>query len=222
MSGLGALISRDVRLAWRAGGGAAQGVAFFALVILIFAFAVGADRALLGRLAAPILWAAALLAALASIDRLFQSDAEDGALDVMIETTPLLSAAVAAKALSHWLTTGLPLLAATPLLGLLLNMPAAGYAPTLITLGLGTPGLSLIAALVGALTLSLRRSALLSAMLAAPLFTPILIFGVGAAQAGIDGAAHWPSDLLLLGAATLSALAVAPLAGAAALRFNLS
>lgn len=222
MSGAAATIARDVVVAYRAGGGAFSGAVFFALVAVLFAFAVGADRPLLARLAAPILWTAALLATLVSLDRLFQADAEDGALDVLVETSDSLALAVAAKAAAHWLTTAAPLLLVAPLLGVLLNLPRAGFAPLLLSLAIGTPGLSLVGALAAALTLSLKRAGVLAALLAAPLFTPVLIFGVGAAEAGAAGAGNYGAILMLQGAATLFALAVAPLAGAAAIRSNLS
>ena len=222
MSGFFAIIRRDTALAMRSGGGAPLGVVFFALVILIFAFAVGADRTLISRLAAPIVWTAALLAALVSLDRIFQADVEDGALDILIETGDELAFVVLAKAIAHWLTAAAPLLLATPVLALLLNLPAEGFAPLLASLLIGTPGLSLIGTLSAALTLSLRRGGVLAAVLAAPLFAPILIFGAGAAEAGISGAEAYPSTLMLVGAATLFSLIVAPLAGASAIRFNLS
>lgn len=222
MKGFFALIARDVTLSLRAGGGAGLGIAFFALVALIFAFAVGADRALIARLAAPVVWTAALLATLVSLDRIFQADAEDGALDIMLETSESLALAVLAKAIAHWLTAALPLLLATPLIALLLNLPAAGYGPLLASLAIGTPALSLIGVLAAALTLSLKRSGVLAAVLAAPLLAPILIFGTGAADAGLAGSATFPAVLMLQGAATLFAVIIAPLAAAAAIRFNLS
>lgn len=221
MSAALALLDRDIRIAFRAGGGGLFGAVFFALVAVLFAFAVGADRALLARLAAPILWTAALLATLVTLDRLFQADAEDGALDVMVETSDSLALAVAAKAAAHWLTTTAPLLVAAPVLALLLNLPRDGYAPLLLSLAIGTPGLSLIGTLAAALTLSLKRAGVLAALLATPLFAPILIFGVAAADSGADGAARTGAALLLLSAATFFAAALAPLAGAAALRAHL-
>ncbi|MBY0423130.1 MAG: heme exporter protein CcmB, partial [Parvularculaceae bacterium] len=162
-----------------------------------------------------------LLASLVTLDRLFQADAEDGALDVLVETSDSLALAVAAKAAAHWIATAAPLLVATPLLALLLNLPREGYLPLLLSLAIGTPGLSLIGALAAALTLSLKRSGVLAALLAAPLLAPILIFGVAAAEAGAEGAARFSAALLLLAAATFFAAALAPLAGAAALRANL-
>lgn len=222
MRGVLALIRRDVTLALRAGGGASLGVAFFALVALVFAFAVGAERDTIARLAAPVLWSAALLATLVSLDRIFHADAEDGALDILVETSDSLALAVIAKAAAHWLTAALPLILAAPILALLLNLPREGYGPLLASLAIGTPGLSLISALAAALTLSLKRSGVLAAVLAMPLFAPILIFGAGAAEAGLSGAPSFPAILMLEGAATLFAFIVAPLAGAAAIRFNLS
>lgn len=222
MNGFFAIIERDVTLAFRAGGGAPLGIAFFSLVALIFAFAVGADRALIGSLAAPILWTAALLAALVSLDRIFQADAEDGALDVMVETSESLALAVLAKAIAHWLTSALPLLLATPIIALLLNLPAHGYGPLIVSLTAGTPALSLIGVLAAALTLSLKRSGVLAAVLAGPLLAPVLIFGAGAAQMGLDRSPGFPAALMLLGAATLFSVIVAPLAAAAAIRFNLT
>lgn len=222
MSAFLAHIDRDIRIAYRAGGGALLGAMFFALVAVVFAFSVGADRARLAGLAAPIVWTAALLATLVSLDRLFQADAEDGALEIMVETADSLALAVLAKSIAHWLTAAAPLIAATPLLALLLNLPQAGLGPLMVSLAIGTPGLSLIGALSAALTLSLKRAGFLAALLAAPLYTPVLIFGVGAANAGATAADNYGAILMLLGAATLFSLAVAPLAGAAAIRSNLA
>lgn len=217
-----ALVDRDVRIAYRAGGGALLGALFFALVVVVFAFAIGADRKVLAGLAAPVLWSGALLATLVSLDRLFQADAEDGALDVMVETSDSLALAFLAKAAAHWLCSSAPLLLATPALALLLSLPSGALGPLLLSLLIGTPGLSLIGALCAALTLSLKRAGVLAALLAAPLFTPLLIFGVGAAKAGAAGDGAASAVFMLLGAATLFSLAVAPLAGAAAIRSNLA
>lgn len=219
MSAFAAIVSRDVALAFRAGGGAVQGVLFFAIAALIFAFAIGPDTALLSRLAGPVLWACALLATLATLERIFQADAEDGALDIMVETADPLELVFLAKALAHWLTTSLPLIAAAPLLAVMFNLPAEGFAPLIASLLVGTPALSLTGALGGALGLSLRRGGVLIAVLVAPLYAPALIFGVAAAEAGAPAAL--PS-LMFLGAVTLFSLVVAPLAGAAAIRLNMS
>ncbi|MBI1366407.1 MAG: heme exporter protein CcmB [Alphaproteobacteria bacterium] len=217
-----AIILRDVTLGFRAGGGATQAAMFFALVSLVFALAIGPEPARLSALAAPILWAGALLSALVSLDRIFQSDYEDGTLDVLVETADLLELRVLAKAAAHWLSSLLPLIVAVPLFALLLNLPVEGYWPLLASLLVGTPALSLIGALAAALTLALRRASILVSILAAPLYAPALIFGVGAAEAGAAGAPSFVPTLLLVAASSLFALVFAPLAGAAAIRFNMS
>lgn len=214
MRAVTAILIRDLALGFRAGGGAAQTALFFALVALVFALAIGPDRAAMARFAAPILWAAALLSALVSLDRVFQADFEDGSLDVIVASAELLEARVAAKALAHWLSSIAPLLVAAPAVALLLNLPGDQYGPLLLSLLIGTPALSLIGAVGAALTLSLRRAGVLIAILATPLYAPTLIFGVAAA--GGDGTAF-----LLLAAATLFAAAIGPLAAAAAIRFNM-
>lgn len=215
MTRFAGLVARDVRLALRSGG-AAQPAVFFALSILIFALAVGPDRARLADLAAPALWASATLAALMSLERLFQADFEDGSLETIAETVSPLLVAMLAKATAHWLTTGLPLLLATPALGLLLNLPADRFGPLALSLAIGTPALSLIGMAGAALTVALRRASLLIAVLAAPSYAPVLIFGVGAAADGAGSPA-----MLLLAATGLIALLVGPLAAAAAIRLNL-
>lgn len=215
MNLLRALIHRDVRLAWRAGGGAGLGVAFFILASLLFAFAVGAERSLLSRLAPPIIWTAMLLSALIGLDRIFETDAEDGGLDDLAQAAPSLSFIVLAKAAAYFLTAGAPILIAAPAMALLLNLPSESFSALMASLLIGAPGLCLMATLCAALTFGLRRADALAFLLAAPLLTPFLIFGVGAAA--IDGV----SERMLLAAATLFALILTPLAGAAALRFNL-
>lgn len=217
MNGFAALIARDISLALRAGGGAAHSIVFFALVVLIFSLAVGPDVKILAAIAAPILWASALLASLVSLDRIFQSDFEDGSLDLIVETAEILELAVLAKAVAHWVTACLPLIVAAPLLAVLVNLPDGALAPLMLSLVAGTPALSLIGAFAAAVALAMRRAGVLMAILAAPLYAPALIFGVGAAQAA-PGA---NSPLLLLTAISLFSMIFAPLAGAAALRLNL-
>lgn len=220
MNGLVATLTRDLRLAFRAGGGALNGVVFFALTVLIFALAVGPDRARLSAAAAPILWTAATLAAMLSFDRIFQSDFEDGSLDALLETSDMLSLVALAKAAAHWISTLLPLIAATPVLGLLLGLPAEAYAPLVVSLLVGTPALSLFGALASALALPLRRAAMLMTILTAPLLTPAIIFGVSAANAGAAGDPLFGPSLMILGAVTLFSCVALPLAAAAAIRFN--
>lgn len=221
MTAFNAIMMRDIVLGFRAGGGAFLTTIFFAIVVLVFAFAVGPDRALMSMIAAPVLWAAALLSTLVSFDRIFQTDFEDGTLDVIVETADLLEVRILAKAAAHWVTSCLPLIIITPLLALLLSLPSGTWAPLIISLIIGTPALSLIGTLVAGLTVSLRRVNILITILAMPLFTPALIFGVGAGRtSGFSDPAFAPA-LLLLGACVLISLIMAPLAGAAAIRANL-
>jgi heme exporter protein B len=220
MSALGAIIARDIRLAFRAGGGAAQGVTFFALTGVLFALAVGPDIALISKIAAPVLWTGALLATQISLDQIWRADREDGSLDVLVETSDMLALTALAKAFAHWVATALPLIVATPILGVMLNLPAQAYAPLAISLAIGTPGLSLIGCIAGALVVSLPRAHLLIAIIVSPLYVPILIFGSGAAMSGA-GAPQYGANLMLLGATVLFAAILSPLASAAALRSNL-
>lgn len=220
MKKLLAILMRDSRLALRAGGGAGNTVMFFALTIVIFALAVGPDRAQLSANAAAVLWTAATLAAMLSFDRIFQADFEDGSLDTLIETTQTLSLVALTKAAAHWLTTLAPLILATPVLGLLLGLPDAAYGPLILSLLIGTPALSLLGAFASALALSLRRASMLMTILTAPLLTPALIFGVGAAKAGASGDPLYLPAMMILTAVSLSSCVVLPLATAAAIRFN--
>jgi len=220
MSAFAAIVARDLRLAFRAGGGAVQAVMFFALTIIIFALAAGPDRARLAALAVPAIWTGALLAAMLSFDRLFQEDQEDGALDALLETADPLALTVIAKAVAHWLSTLLPLIAASPLLALLLNLPGEAFGPLVLSLAAGTPALSLLGALASAITLSLKRASVLMTILTAPLLTPVVIFGVAAANSGADGDPRFGPTLMILAAFSLFACVFAPLAAAAAIRFN--
>jgi heme exporter protein B len=220
LNALAAIVARDVKLAFRAGGGAVQAVMFFALTIVIFALAAGPDRPRLIALSIPAIWTGATLAAMLSFDRLFQDDHEDGSLDAIMETVDPLAAAVAAKALAHWLSTLLPLILAAPVLALLLGLPGDAYGPLMLSLLLGTPALSLLGALASALTLALKRASVLMTVLTAPLLTPAVIFGVGATEAGAGGDPRYGAILMILAAISLFACVLAPLAAAAAIRFN--
>ena len=222
MNALLAIAARDITLSFRTGGGSLHSVTFFALASLVFALAFGPAPALLARLAAPILWAIALLSALISLDRLFEADFEDGSLDAIVETADPLELSVLAKALAHWVAAGLPVVVATPPIALLLNLPAEGYAPLVLSLLIGTPALSLIGAVGAAVAVGLRRASVLVAILTAPLLAPTLIFGVAAAEAGAAGGAQYVPSLLLLGAVTLFSALIGPLAAAAAIRLNIS
>lgn len=215
-----ALLVRDLQLALRAGGGFGLGLAFFLIVVVLVPFSVGPAPDLLARIAAGALWLGALLACLLSLDRLLAVDWEDGALD-LLATSPLpLEGVVAIKAVAHWITTGLPLVLVAPVLGVLLNLPAAGYGPLVVSLALGTPALSMIGAFGAALTVGLKRGGLLLSLLVLPLYVPTLIFGAEAARRGAAGL-ETTTPLLLLAGITGCVLALMPFAAAAVLRVNL-
>lgn len=217
MSGFAALLTRDLRLAFRQGGDVANVVAFFALAVILFPFGVGPDPDLLARIAAGVLWVTALLAALLSLERLFDADFQDGSLEALALMPVPLEIQVLAKCVAHWLTTGLPLTIIAPLLALVLHFDAAGYPALIAALLLGTPVLSLIGAIGAALTLGARRAGVLLSLLVLPLYVPVLIFGVAASEAAALGLESRP-HLLLLAALLAGSLALAPWAAAAALR----
>ena len=211
------LVARDLRLALRQGSDATIAVMFFVLCVVLFPFGVGPEPNILARIAAGVIWVAALLASLLSLERLFQTDYEDGSLELLSLSPLPLEAAVLAKTLAHWLVTGVPLIVAAPLLAVLLNMDAQGFGVLVLTLTLGTPILSLIGAIGAALTLGARRGGVLLSLLILPLYIPVLIFGSGAIDAAINGLTPRP-HLLLLAGILAAALPLAPWAGAAALR----
>lgn len=215
-----ALLTRDLMLAFRAGGGFGLGLAFFLIVTVLVPFGVGPQSDLLTRIAPGILWLGALLACLLSLDRLLALDWEDGTLD-LLATSPLpLEAALSVKALAHWLTTGLPLVLVSPVLGILLNLPGQGYLWLVLSLALGTPALSVIGTFGAALTVGIKRGGLLMSLLVLPLYIPTLIFGAEAARRGAQGMDP-ATPLLMLAGISAGVIAVMPFASAAALRVNL-
>lgn len=213
-----ALFLRDVRLGLRSGGGALIGLVFFLAVVTIVPFAIGPDLNLLSRIGPAVLWIAALLATLMGLDRLFQADAEDGALDLMRMGERPLELTVAIKCLAHWTATCLPLVIAAPLFGLMLAMPPKALGTTALTLAIGTPALTFIGAIGAALTATLRRGGLLAAILVLPLCIPVLIFGVAASAAATGGTVPFATPLMILAALTLFSMVIAPIAAAAAIR----
>lgn len=221
MKAFTALLLRDMRIAVRAGGGALMGALFFLIVVTMVPFAVGPDLALLQRIGPAILWLGALLASLLALDRLFTSDYEDGSLDLLIGGTLPLEIAVGAKAVAHWLTTGLPLVVISPLLALMLNVELSAMGAITLTLLIGTPALTFIGVIGAALSVTLRRGGLLLAVLVLPLTVPVLIFGVAAANAAIAGAALGGPAFTILCALTLASVVIGPFAAAAALRHGL-
>ena len=221
MSAAFSLLARDVKLSWREGGAIGTALGFYLVVVAITPLGLGPDLNLLARIASGILWVALLLAALLSLGRLFETDLEDGSLEVLA-TGPLpLEAIAAAKSLAHWLTTGVPLTVLAPLLGLLLNLEPEAYGVVVTTMLVGTPAISFLGSVGAALTLRARRGGLLLALLMLPLFVPTLIFGIEAVRSASLDSAAFPPSFLILCAISLASLVLAPLAAAAALRFQL-
>jgi heme exporter protein B len=215
-----ALLFRDLRLALRSGGGFGLGLAFFLILAVLVPLGVGAEGAILGRIAPGILWVGALLACLLSLDRIFALDHEDGSLDLLATSPIPLEGVVAMKALAHWLVTGLPLTFLAPGLGVLLNLAPSAYGWLVLSLLLGTPTLSIVGTFGAALTVGIRRGGLLLSLLVLPLYVPTLIFGAEVVRRGAEGMAL-ATPLALLAAISLGVAALLPFAAAAALRVNL-
>ncbi len=217
---MSALLRRELALALAAGGGAAQGLVFFLIVVLLVPFGLGPEPAALAPAAPGTLWIAALLACLVTLDRLFQTDFEDGSLEALALSPVPLEGVVAAKGAAHWLTTGLPLTVIAPLLGLTLHLPAPAYPWLVAALAAGTPALSLAGTVGAALTLGLRRGGLLTGVLTLPLYIPTLIFGARTVVAAAEGQPALPA-LALTAAVSLFVLAAAPFAAAQILRIQM-
>jgi heme exporter protein B len=216
-----ALLTRDMRLAVRVGGGAFMGALFYLIVICLIPFAIGPDLKLLSRIGPAVLWLGALLASLLALDRLLAVDHEDGSLDLLMMGTLPLELAIAAKAIAHWVTTALPLIVITPVLGLMLNVELSSMGWVALTLLAGTPALTFIGLIGAALSVALRRGGLLLAVLVLPLTIPVLIFGVAAANAAITGPAQFGPPFTILCALSLASFVLGPIAAAAALRQGL-
>ena len=215
-----ALLLRDLRLATRAGGGFGLGVAFFLILSALVPFGIGPDRGALAIVAPGILWVGALLSCLLSLDRIFALDHEDGSLDLLATAPMPLEGTVAVKALAHWITTGLPLILAAPVFGILLQLPTRAMPMLIVSLLIGTPALSMLGAFGAAVTVGLRRGGLLLSLLVLPLYIPTLIFGAEITRRGTVGQ-DATTPLVFLGGVTLMVLALMPFAAAAALRVNL-
>ena len=220
MSPFVTLLLRDIRLAARSGGSAVLALSFFALVATLVPLGVGADLHLLARVAGGILWVAAVLAALLSLDRLFQGDFEDGSLDVIALSPLPLELTALAKITAHWLSTGLPLTLLSPLLALLFNLPPQPTLILFVSLLIGTPAVSAVGAIGASLTLSLKRGGLILPLIILPLLSPAVIFGAGAVSLVLDqlGAQN---ALGLLAAFAFAAVLLSPFAAAASVRLNL-
>ncbi|MGE5505294.1 MAG: heme exporter protein CcmB [Actinomycetota bacterium] len=217
MSRFAEIVRRDLRLALRQGSDSIMVVTFFVLTVILFPFGIGPEANILERVSAGVLMVTALLASMLSLDRLFQADYEDGSLELLVLTPAPLGVVVIAKVVAHWLTTGLPLMVAAPVLAVLLHMNADGFGTLLAAMALGTPILSLVGAIGAALVLGARRGGVLLSLLILPLYVPVLIFGVGAIDAAVQGLPA-TTHLLILGAILAAALPLAPWAAAAALR----
>ena len=211
------IIRRDLRLALRQGMDNAMVLAFFVLAVVLFPFGVGPEANILARIGSGIIWVAALLASMLSLERLFQTDYEDGSLELLSLAPLPLEVVVIAKVIAHWLTTGLPLIIVTPVLAVLLHVHVDGLPVLIGSLLLGTPTLSLIGAVGAALILGSRRGGVLLSLLILPLYIPVLIFGVGAVEASINDFAVEPM-LLILSGLLIGSLPLCPWASAAALR----
>jgi len=214
------IVRRDLTLALRRRAQIVNPLVFFVIVVSLFPLGVGPEPNLLKTLAPGVIWVAALLAAMLSLEGMFHSDFEDGSLEQLLLTAHPVSLTVLAKVVAHWLVAGLPLIVLAPLLGVLLHLPGESIQVLVITLALGTPVLSLIGAIGVALTVGLRRGGVLLSLLVLPLYIPVLIFGAGAidvASSGVSASAH----LFILGALLALALSLAPWAAAAALRISI-
>jgi heme exporter protein B len=212
-----ALLGRELQLSLRHGSDTLAAVLFFLVAAALFPLAIGPAPETLGRLAPGIVWVCALLAALLPLDRLFGADLEDGSLDLLLLSGLPAPAVAAVKAASHWLVTGLPLLAAAAPLAVMLRMPTEAIPALLLGLLPGTLALSLRGSAGAALVLGARRGGVLLPLLVLPLAAPVLIFGVAAADAASGGLTPRP-HLLLLAALCAAALPLCPLAAGAGLR----
>jgi heme exporter protein B len=219
VSALLALLTRDIRLAVRAGGGAALALAFFASVATLVPLGIGPDLRLLAHIAGGVLWVSAVLAALLSLDRLFQADYEDGSLDLIALSPLSLEEVALAKIAAHWLSTGLPLTLLSALLAVLFGLPPEATPVLLLSLLVGTPAVSAIGSVGAALTLSVRRGGLILPLIVLPLLAPAVIFGSSAVEGALGGSAN--GAFYLLAAYSLLAVTLSPFAAAMGVRFNL-
>ena len=215
-----ALLQRDLILAVRAGGGFGLGMTFFLIVVILVPLGIGPDMEILSKVSVGILWVGALLACVLSLDRIFSLDYDDGTLELLLTSPIPLEAVVTVKSFSHWITTGLPLVVISPILGLLLGLQVSDLKWVFISLLLGTPALSVIGAFGAALTVGIRRGGLLLSLLVLPLYVPTLIFGANVASKGLADISS-NSALLILIAVTLAAFSILPFASALVLRINL-
>lgn len=215
------LMKRDLTLALRRRSEMVNPLLFFVLVSSLFPLGIGGSVQLVEEVGPGVVWVAALLATLLSLDSMFRSDFEDGSLEQFLLSSHPVPVLVIAKVVAHWVVTGLPLLLVAPLLGVLLSLPPGAVGVLMLTLLLGTPVLSLVGAVGVALTVALRRGGVILSLLVLPLYVPVLIFGSTAVDTAASGIPVG-GQLLVLGALLFLALALAPVAAAAALKISLS
>ena len=214
-----AYLRRDLLLSYRRLGEAASPLIFFVMASTLVPLGMTPDPASLAKVAPGIIWVLALLATMLSVGGLFAGDYQDGSLEQLLISPQILVMPVLGKVTAHWLITGLPLTLVSPLLGLMLSMPEAGYLPMMASLALGTACLSLLGAVGAALTVSLHKGGMLLALIVMPLYMPVIIFGGATVQYGIDGLI-WTAPLAILGAMLAAAIALCPLAIASVLRLT--
>jgi heme exporter protein B len=216
-----AVLKRDLTIAYRRKQDLANPLVFFIIAVSLFPLGVSPDKSFLQEAGAGVVWVAALLATLLSLDGLFKSDFEDGSLEQYVLCPQPLFLVVLGKVIAHWLVTGLPLLLLSPVLGVMMFLRGEQIKVLFVTLLLGTPVLSLLGAIGAALTVGLRSGGVLISLLILPLYIPVLIFGTGTVNAAVSGVSTL-GFLSILGAMLALALALSPIATAAALRISMS
>ncbi|GIU01759.1 heme exporter protein CcmB [Shewanella algidipiscicola] len=213
------LLKRDLQIAIRHKGDIFNPLLFFILVVTLFPLGIGPEPQVLSRVAPGIIWVAALLASMLSLERLFKADFVDGSLEQMLLSPQPLSLMVLAKVLAHWILTGVPLILVAPLLAVLLHLEDNSYGALMATLALGTPVLSLLGAIGVALTVGLRKGGVLLSLLILPLYIPVLIFATSAIDAaGLN--LPYSGHLAIIGAMLVGSLILAPFAIGASLRVS--
>lgn len=221
MSRIGELLQRELAVAVRDGGSIGTVLGFYAIAVAMMPIAIGPDLKLLGRIAPGVLWISLLLAALLSLGRLFERDIEDGTLDVYAMSTVPLELVAGVKCLAHWLTTCLPLVLVTPVLGLFLNVDFSAVPMIIVTMLIGTVAVSFLGGIAAALTLRSKRGGVLVALLVLPLYVPTLIYGISTVSLLMLTPGSFVSPLLLLSAISLVSLVIGPVASAVVLRFQM-
>lgn len=221
LTAITACFKRELVVAFRHKGELANPLIFFLMVVVFLPLGISSEKAVLASLAPGMIWVIALLATLLSLDGLFRSDYDDGSLEQMLLSPQPLPWLVLAKIAAHWLVTGIPLMLLTPLMGVMLFLPADGYLPMMLSLFIGTASLSLIGSIGAALTVGLRKGGLILSLVVMPLYVPVLIFGASAVNEAVDGFAIG-GQIAVLAAMALAALLLAPFAVAGALRISVN